>query len=255
MFKNRALSIAGALLLVSSSTLFAQTSPLAQPPPDPPSPVIIVPPEAQKDASKKPEAGKDAGAAAAQDETKPSSGTGKKNGKGKPDPSALPGKDPTATRGPYVIGPDDALFIRVWREPELSGSVTVGPDGTISLQLIDEVKAAGFTPRQLEEELVKRFSKFLKEPEVNVQVLRVNSRTYMIQGEGVNRPGIYPITRPLTIMEALVSGGGFNAFANKKKIYVLRGSQKLMFNWVDVSKGKNLDQNIQIQNGDQIFVP
>ena len=170
------------------------------------------------------------------------------------DKANTPGKDSVPTGSALIIGSEDVLFIRVWQQPELSGSVSVGPDGTISLQLIDEVKAAGLTPRQLEQELVTRFKKFIREPEVNVQLIKMNSRTYIIQGDGVNRPGIYPLTRPLTVMEALLAGGGFTTFANKKKIYVLRGTTRFNFNWTEVSKGKNLKQNIVIQNGDQIYV-
>ncbi len=168
-----------------------------------------------------------------------------------------PAKEPVATRPPYVIGPEDALFIRVWEKAELSGAVNVGPDGTISMQLVGEVKAAGLTPHQLEEELAVRLKKFYKEldaDQVNVQVTRVNSRTYILQGE-VGKPGVFPITRPMKIMEALVAGGGFGPFANKKKIYLLRGTERHYFNYLEVSKGKHLEQNIEVQNGDQIFVP
>jgi polysaccharide export outer membrane protein len=184
--------------------------------------------------------------------------SGKSKGGNNKNPAAGPGKDSTATHATYVIGPEDQLFIRVWQQAELSGSVTVGPDGTISLQLTGEIKAAGMTPRQLEQELARRlrttYLKEISDTEVNVQVLRINSRTYLIQGE-VGRPGIYPITRPMSIMEALVAGGGFGPFANRKKIYILRGNQKINFNWVDVSKGRHTEQNIEVQNGDQIFVP
>jgi polysaccharide export outer membrane protein len=85
-------------------------------------------------------------------------------------------------------------------------------------------------------------------------VIRVNSRKYIIQGE-VNRPGIYSLTAPTTILEALVNGGGFRDFANTKKIYVLRGTQKLTFNYKEVSHGKRTEQNVLVENGDQIFVP
>ena len=170
-------------------------------------------------------------------------------------PTVAPSKDAVATGQAYVIGAEDVLYIRVWQNPELSGQVRVGPDGMISLQLIDEVKASGFTPHQLEEELVKRFTKFIIEPEVNVQVLGVNSRMYIIQGDGVNRPGIFPLTRPMTVQEALIAGAGFSPFAHKNKIYVLRGTQRFKFNWNEVSKGKHMEQNILIQSGDQIYVP
>jgi polysaccharide export outer membrane protein len=166
----------------------------------------------------------------------------------------MPSKDPAI--GPaYVIGPQDALFIRVWANPDLSGSVSVGPDGTISVPLINEVQVAGLTARQIELELSKRLKQFLTTPEVNVQVMAARSRTYIILGDGVLHPGIYPLPKPLTVLEALIAGGGFSPFANKKKIYVLRGKERFPFNWNDVSKGKKLEQNIYIQNGDQIYVP
>lgn len=226
-------------LAIACTVVMAQTQP-----PAPPSPVIITPPQISPQASAPAQA-------KVEPDGQPESG---KTANGKKDPTAPEG-NPGAVGPAYVIGPEDVLFIRVWQQPELSGSVNVGPDGTISLQLIDEVKASGFTPRQLERQLTTRFKEFIKEPEVNVQVLRVNSRTYIIQGDGVNRPGIFPLTRPLNVMEALLAGGGFTPFANKKKIYILRGSQRFNFNWVDVSKGKHLEQNIKIQNGDQIYVP
>ncbi len=154
-----------------------------------------------------------------------------------------------------MIGPEDVLFIRVWKNPELSGSVIVGPDGTISLQLINEVRASGLTTHQLEQELATRLKKFIVEPEVNIQVQAARSRTYIIIGDGVNRPGIYPLSRRLTVMEALIAGGGFGTFAKKNKIYILRGTERIPFNWNEVIKGKNLKQDIYIQNGDKIFVP
>jgi len=164
----------------------------------------------------------------------------------------------------YVIGPEDVLMIKVWQEPNLSGQVTVGPDGMISLQLIDEVRADGLTPGQLKAVLTEKLKSFIVNPDVNVLVLRVNSRKFLIQGE-VSRPGSFPLTGPTTVMEALVLGGGFREFANPKKIYILRTevdpetkkpeTKKFNFNYKDVSHGKHMEQNILIQNGDQIFVP
>jgi len=183
-----------------------------------------------------------------------------------PDPSSppLPVKKVKSLGAPYIIGPEDVLMIKVWGEANLSGQVTVGPDGMISLQLIDEVKADGLTPEQLKGVLTEKLKKFIKTPDVNVQVLRVNSRKFIILGE-VSRPGSFSLTGPTTVMEALVSGGGFREFANPKKIYILRTELnpqtkkpetiKIKFNYKDVSHGKNMEQNILIQNGDQIFVP
>ncbi len=169
-----------------------------------------------------------------------------------------------AIRAPYVIGPEDVLMIKVWQEPNLSGQVTVGPDGMISLQLIDQVKADGLTQEQLKATLTERLKKFIVNPDVNVQLLVNRSRKFIIQGE-VNRPGSYPLTGPTTVMEALVSAQGFHEFANTKKIYILRTeidpktkkpeTKKFMFNYKEVSRGKNMEQDILVLNGDKIFVP
>lgn len=232
-----------------------QTQP-ATPPAAPPatSPAIIaLPPQGvvkAEDKEKTPET-----PPAAQDapnEAKPAAGKG---GKNRLDPSKVPGKDATAVGPAYVIGAEDVLFVRVWESPEFTGQVAVGPDGMISLQLIDEVKASGLTAHQLEEVLAKKLKAYLVTPEVNVQVLAARSRRYIILGDGVVRPGIYPITREMTVMEALIAGGGFSPFAKKNKIYIMRGKDRFPFNWNEVSKGKKMEQDIQIQNGDKIYVP
>ena len=158
------------------------------------------------------------------------------------------------TKAPYVIGPLDVISVKVWNNPNLSSPLDVGPDGMISLPLIGQIKADGLTKEQLKEALVGRLGEFLNSPEVDVQVLKVNSKRFFVYG-GVGRPGEYPLVEDTTIMDALSSVGGFRDFANKKKIYVLRGTQKFNFNYNDVSKGKNMEQNIQLQNGDRIFVP
>ena len=99
-----------------------------------------------------------------------------------------------------------------------------------------------------------RLKEFLNNPEVNVQVAQVHSKRYFVYGE-VGRPGEFPLVQETTVMDALSNVGGFRDFANPKKIYVLRGTQKFNFNYKDVSNGKNLEQNIVLQNGDRIFVP
>jgi polysaccharide export outer membrane protein len=154
----------------------------------------------------------------------------------------------------YIIGPEDMLSIRVWREPELSGPLPVRPDGKISLPLVGEVQASGLTPEALGASIAQGLEKVMTHPEVTVGVDRVNSKKYFIQGE-INKPGSYPLVVPTTVLEALVNAGGFRDFANTKKIIVLRGSQRLKFNYREVTKGKKMDQNILVQNSDQIIVP
>jgi polysaccharide export outer membrane protein len=177
-----------------------------------------------------------------------------KSGAKAPEPSGAPGAAKAAS-APYVIGSLDVLQIKVWNNANLTGLVDVRPDGMISLQLIGEVKADGLTVAELREQLKAKLNQFLTDPEVDVDVAKINSKRYYILGEGVLRAGAYPLTEPVTIMEALSNAGGFQAFANLKKIYLMRGSQKFPFNYKDVSRGKHLDQDIQVQNGDRIYVP
>jgi polysaccharide biosynthesis/export protein len=154
----------------------------------------------------------------------------------------------------YVIGPEDVLKIQVWREPELSGTFAVRPDGKISLPLVGEIEAAGVTPEKLSDGIKQGLEKVMTHPEVTVGVEQVNSKKYYIQGE-INKPGSYPLVIPTTVLEALVNAGGFRDFANTKKIIVLRGNQRLKFNYKEVTKGKKMEQNILLQPGDQIIVP
>jgi len=154
----------------------------------------------------------------------------------------------------YVIGPEDVISVNVWREPANSGQFTVRPDGRIAIPLVGEIQAAGLTPERLSAAIAEGLQKVMTHPEVTVGVERVNSKKYYIQGE-INRPGAYSLAVPTSVLEALVNAGGFRDFANTKKIIVLRGSQRLKFNYHDVSKGKNMEQNIPLLPGDQIIVP
>ncbi len=154
----------------------------------------------------------------------------------------------------YIIGAEDLLFIQVWREPDFTRQVVVRPDGKFSLPLIGEVQAAGLTPEQCSKNLRESLSKLINNPDVSISVLAVNSKRYYIDGE-VFRPGLYRLVTPTTILEALSEAGGFRDFANPKKIRVLRGSQTYKFNYKEVIRGKNMSQNIYLQNGDHIIVP
>jgi polysaccharide export outer membrane protein len=164
--------------------------------------------------------------------------------------AAAPAIDPKA----YVIGPEDVISVNVWREPGNSGQFVVRPDGRIAIPLVGEVQAAGLTPERLSAAIAEGLQKVMTHPEVTVGVERVNSKKYFIQGE-INRPGAYSLAIPTSVLEALVNAGGFRDFANTKKIVILRGTERLKFNYHEVSKGKNMEQNIQLQPGDQIIVP
>jgi polysaccharide biosynthesis/export protein len=157
----------------------------------------------------------------------------------------------------FVIGAEDVLAIKVWRDAEVSGQVTVRPDGKITLQLLGEIQAAGLTPEALTQVIYDGMSKLkqLDKSEVTVTVLQVNSRKYFIQGE-VGRAGAFPLLVPTKILEAIGHAGGFREFANEKRILIIHsdGTQS-KFNYKEVIHGKKLEQNILVQPGDQIIVP
>lgn len=154
----------------------------------------------------------------------------------------------------YKVGPEDVLFIRVWHEPDFTGPVSVHTDGKFTLPLVGDLQAAGLTPFQIEQNVATALSKYIVKPLVTVIVEEVRSKRYYLDGE-VARPGEYPLVAPTTVLEAISKAGGMAGFANEKKIYILRGSKRIPFNYKQVIRGKNMDQNIQLQNDDHIVVP
>jgi polysaccharide export outer membrane protein len=173
--------------------------------------------------------------------------------------SARPEKSPESSAAAvdpnkYLIGPEDVLFVRVWREPDFTLPAAVRPDGKITMPLIGDVQAGEQTPMQLTKTITELLGKYINNPDVNVIVQEVRSKKYYIDGE-VNKPGTYLLVTPTTILEALSNAGGFRDFANSKKIRILRQGNILHFNYKDVSRGKNLEQNIKVESGDHIIVP
>ena len=158
----------------------------------------------------------------------------------------------------YVIGADDVLIVSVWKEAELTHTVPVRPDGKISLPLLNDVQAAGYTPVQLGMLITERLRKFVSDPQVTVMVSTINSRRIYLVGE-VGRAGAFPMLPNMTVLQALSSAGGFTQFADSKRIYVLRDEngvqKKYMFNYKEVIKGKKPEQNIVLKPGDTIVVP
>jgi polysaccharide biosynthesis/export protein len=157
----------------------------------------------------------------------------------------------------YVIGPEDALHIAVWREADLTASLPVRPDGKISLPLLDDVQAAGLTPKQLADSITEKLKKFLADPRVTVVVTQINSKRIYLVGE-VLHVGATPMLPNMTVLQAL-SSAGLNQFANTKRIYVLRTQngkqQKLPVNYRKLVKGEQIEQNYLLQPGDTIVVP
>jgi polysaccharide biosynthesis/export protein len=160
--------------------------------------------------------------------------------------------------GSFVIGTEDILNINVWKEPELSRILPVRPDGMITLPLIGEIKATGQTPVQLQEAITTELKKYMSDPQVTVIVSEVHSLTFNVVGQ-VNKPGYYPLTRRMTVLDAIALSGGFQPFAKQKKIYVLRTSNgkqvRLPFDYKDVIKGKRPDENIELKPRDTVVVP
>ncbi len=158
----------------------------------------------------------------------------------------------------YTIGADDVLNVMFWRDKEMTADVVVRPDGRITLPLVNDVIAAGLTPEQLRDRVRAEASKFVEEPSVTVVVKQINSRRVFITGL-VGKPGAYPMTRAITVLQLISIAGGLDEFANVKKIMIMRndgGRQiSMKFNYADVRQGKNLQQNIELQAGDTVVVP
>ena len=178
-------------------------------------------------------------------------------------PASAPAAPPPAAQvlplpSDYVIGADDVLSIVVWREKDLSTDVTVRPDGRITLPLINDVMASGLSPDQLRDQLKTQFDKFVEDPSVSVVVKAINSRKVFITGM-VSKPGPFPVTSPITVLQLISMAGGLNEFARQKEIIVMRtehGKQTaIKFNYDEVRKGKKLQQNIELRPGDTVLVP
>ena len=157
----------------------------------------------------------------------------------------------------YVIGADDVLRISVWKEPDLSETLPVRPDGKISMPLLNDIPAAGLSPLQLKDSITEKLKKYIADPRVTVVVTAMNSRRIFVSGE-VLHSGPMTLLPHMTMLQAL-SQAGFTQFANLKGIYLLRtenGKQeKLPFNYKEVIKGNHPEQNIVLKPGDTVVVP
>lgn len=173
-------------------------------------------------------------------------------------PRANPGLDQNITGAAvepntYVIGPLDILYVKVFRDIDFTGQYLVRTDGKITLPLIGDMQAASLTPAALSGQIRSALSEYIIKPDVNVMVYQVNSKTYTVAGE-VNHPGRFPLLTATRAFDAINEAGGFRDFANKTDITIVRGNQRLKFNYEDVRRGKKLDQNIELQNGDTVLV-
>jgi polysaccharide biosynthesis/export protein len=158
----------------------------------------------------------------------------------------------------YVIGTEDTLSINFWREKEMSADVVVRPDGKISLPLLNDIQAAGLTPDQLREQLVKAATKFVADANATVVVKEIRSRNVYITGM-VTKGGAFPLIGDMTVLQLIALAGGLLEYADSKNIVLTRnenGTPKYYkFNYKDVMKGKNVQQNLILKPGDTVIVP
>jgi polysaccharide biosynthesis/export protein len=183
------------------------------------------------------------------------------HGKKKPaDPAAAtpaPAAVAVTTADSYVIGPSDVLAITVWKEPTLSGSILVRPDGMISLALLGDIQASGMTPLQLSDQITTKLRKYIQDPNVSVVINQIHSKVVYLLGEVVKR-GPVEMTPGMTLLEAIASAGGLTDFANQRKLYILRSDsgtqQRIPVNYKQALKtGGAL--NLVLRPGDTIVVP
>jgi polysaccharide biosynthesis/export protein len=164
-----------------------------------------------------------------------------------------PPPGPVAVSSSYVIGAADSVQVNVWKEPNLSAKLPVRPDGKISLPLVGDIPAAGLTPTQLADDITTRLKQYVTNPVVNVDVLEVNSKRVFLIGE-IMHTGPIAITPGMTVLQAIAAGGGVTPYANKKHIYILRGSAKIPFDYTKALKKGDM-QGVSLVPSDTIVVP
>jgi polysaccharide export outer membrane protein len=164
----------------------------------------------------------------------------------------------TALPRDYVIGPEDVLSVVFWQETALSADVVVRPDGKISLPLLKDVQAAGHTPEQLTDALVKAATKYVSRPNATVIVKQINSRKVFVVGQ-VAKPGAFPLTGDLTVLQVIALAGDVLEYARSTNVVIVRKEdgqeRRFKFNYKQVLKGKNTEQNILLKPGDTVIVP
>ncbi|MBN2373251.1 polysaccharide export protein [bacterium] len=163
------------------------------------------------------------------------------------------------TKSPeYILGPGDTIEITVYRHDELTKTILIGPSGKIIYPLLGEVTAAGLSISALTEKIKEGLSRYIIDPKAGVNVISVQSQTVTVLGE-VNKPGFYPLDRPLTILDAISMAGGFTVKANQNNILLIRkGLEKPDLKTLNLKKAikqGDITSNVALQNGDIICVP
>jgi polysaccharide export outer membrane protein len=163
----------------------------------------------------------------------------------------------SAVSSQFVLGAADIIHVNVWKNTELSQTVTVDPNGFISLPLLGDVQVAGMTANELGRALTAKLNSFLMNPLVTVSVVDIRSRQVYVLGQ-VNKPGGYSLIAPIKVLQLIAQAGGLSNYANRKSIVILRsspsGTTRLSFNYNTVIHGDS-KQNIDLQPGDTVIVP
>ena len=163
---------------------------------------------------------------------------------------------PQSASSQFQLGPSDVIHVNVWKNVELSQTVTVGPDGFVSLPLLGDVHVAGMTANELGLALATKLNSFVVSPQVTVSVVDIRSRQVFVLGQ-VAKPGGYSLITPVNVLQLIALAGGLSNFANKKEITVLRpkegGTQKITFNYNNAVRGDS-KQNIDLRPGDTVVV-
>lgn len=158
----------------------------------------------------------------------------------------------------YVIGPEDVLYIYVWKEENLSRTVPVRIDGMISIPLVDDIKAAGMTPLQLKEVLLAKLREFVETPDVTIIVTEANSYKVYVQGE-VKNPGVFRLRTETTLVQLIIMAGGFTDWANQKKITIMRKEggkdSRIVVNYKKIVEGDEGAKDVMLKSGDIVIIP
>jgi polysaccharide export outer membrane protein len=170
-------------------------------------------------------------------------------------------KSPAASKGNYIIGPEDILEVSVWENRDLSVVSIVRPDGMISMPLLGDIPANERTPYQLQTEIEERLKEYKQDPQVSVMVREPNSYVFYVMGE-VMHPGKYPLKSNTTLLQALAVAGGFTQWADRSELVILRKNsgkkgkgERVTIRYKDIIKGKNQKANVVIHPGDTVVVP
>lgn len=157
----------------------------------------------------------------------------------------------------YVIGTEDILSVVFWRDKEFSADVVVRPDGKISLPVLNDLQAAGFTPEQLSAAIEQAARKYILSADATVIVKEIRSRKVFVVGE-VAKPGAVPLTSEMDVLQLIAEVGGLLEHANKGDVVIVRKEhgreRRFKFNYKEVVKGKKTEQNILLQPGDTVLV-